>query len=178
MPVQKFRKMSSPESIVTAVLYDGTNLSEVAELGAEIEVKPGGHIYVRHYAGFMTSLPPHVWVVLDPRQCPVGHGVSLSGTLTFPGIYGNPLTDEQVNAVEQCDPSLHRIEMPSHLKAEVYGENISDLVEAAVQKGKGVFGEHAWLDVGFPGPIRISESSPKGRLFVEAYIDLITEDED
>lgn len=179
MPVQKFRKMSSPEAIVTAVLYDGTNLSEVAELGAEIEVKPGGYVYVRHYAGFMANLPSHTWVVLDPRQCPVAHGVSFSGTLTFPGIYGDPLTDEQVSAVEQRDAPRHRVQMPESLVTGVYGESISDLIEAALEKGKGVFGEHARLDIAFPNSIQISENNPRGRLFVEAYIDLVPdEDED
>jgi hypothetical protein len=173
MAIQRFRTRyeRKPNEVVDAVFYDGTNLSDLFDLGAQFQVDDR-RIMIRYHIGYMTRLPSHVWVVMHEDNRDLG-GVVFVGERTFARLYGEPLTDEQVIEIERQAAEPEHIVGPGPNRTEVviYADDRAGLHEAALAEGRAIFGENVALTVEFDEDILPSYSTgKKGKYFTRATI--------
>lgn len=190
--IQHFRKRPNwthAGMFAKGVYYDGTNLSEVAELGAEIWVMPGETPRVRFRDGSLVNLIPDMWVVRDASdECRIKWAVNVLTEVSLKCVYEGPYTEdetaslkaetlaqEQENAVEP-EPGIEGPSRPRVLNTGVRGDTGDEIVERAVTMGREAFGQDADVRVEFTGSLINSNNPEKGKFYASVRIYDLTKD--
>lgn len=166
--IQHFRKRpnwNGAGTFTTAVFYDGTNLSEVAALGAEISVLSEQTPNVRHLSGVLVRLPHNMWVIrnnLGPGAPP--WAVSVLSTTSMKCMYEGPYSAHEVERMQQAEQEADAENAladedeastePNVLTASVRASSRDDLRAEAILAGRKFFGMDGELKVEFVGPVR------------------------